>query len=379
MLDWTGTTSNIRSYGTNAHHDTVWTASSTGSVSATLRYDPFGTLTSSTGSLPDFRFQGSWFDGASSLSWVVTRWYAPSLGRFLSEDSLLGEPNDPPSRHLYAYGAGEPIARWDPDGAHWYVVRAGNTLWGLAQRFYGNGALNWRITRGNPGGVITPINLNHARATLVGEVGKCIWIPFTQLAHQCKSIRGDSTQPGAVLWGTFDKVRAFTLNKMLTNAKDGADGLGNWTSCWIVCDAINAGILKRMSELFCTKCAWDIKWDINQFFGGGVRAKPFWHAVRDDPAPESFRSDLWGLMHYGYVSRAHGVPVGWIALGNQIGGGVQGPDDNLAIAMGVHLWEAWGRNVNAANLKTEILANMGKFRGMVAENAVRPPLATWFR
>lgn len=116
MLDWTGTNSNIRSYGTNAHHDTVWAASSTGTVSATLRYDPFGTLTNSTGSTPDFRFQGSWFDSASSLSWVVTRWYAPALGRFLSEDSLLGTPNDPPSRHLYAYAEGEPIGRWDPDG-----------------------------------------------------------------------------------------------------------------------------------------------------------------------------------------------------------------------------------------------------------------------
>jgi RHS repeat-associated protein len=93
------------------HHDTVWTASATGTVSATLRYDPFGTLTSSTGSLPDFRFQGSWFDSASSLSRVVTRGYATALGRFLSEDSLLGTPNDPPSRHLYAYGAGEPIGR----------------------------------------------------------------------------------------------------------------------------------------------------------------------------------------------------------------------------------------------------------------------------
>lgn len=46
----------------------------------------------------------------------LTRWYAPALGRFISEDSLLGTPSDPPSRHLYAYGAGEPIGRWDPDG-----------------------------------------------------------------------------------------------------------------------------------------------------------------------------------------------------------------------------------------------------------------------
>ncbi|MBA2717940.1 MAG: hypothetical protein H0U52_01680 [Chloroflexi bacterium] len=96
QLDWTATNSNIRYYGSNAHHDTVWTASSTGAVSATLRYDPWGTLTASTGaSLPDFRFQGSWFDSTTSIAWIVTRWYAPALGRFLSEDSPPRHPGRP--------------------------------------------------------------------------------------------------------------------------------------------------------------------------------------------------------------------------------------------------------------------------------------------
>ena len=26
---------------------------------------------------------------------------------------------EPDSRHLYAYGAGEPVGRWDPDGKSW--------------------------------------------------------------------------------------------------------------------------------------------------------------------------------------------------------------------------------------------------------------------
>ena len=98
------------------------------SVTGTARYDPWGTATSVTGSVPDFRFQGSWADGATGLSWAATRWYAPAQGRFISEDSLLGEPRDPDSRHLYAYGAGEPVGRWDPDGRFWYKVRAGDTL-----------------------------------------------------------------------------------------------------------------------------------------------------------------------------------------------------------------------------------------------------------
>jgi RHS repeat-associated protein len=75
--------------------------------------------TSVTGSVPAFGFQGSWTDDVTKLSWVVTRWYAPAQGRFLSEDSLLGQPRDPDSRHLYAYGAGDPVGAWDPDGENW--------------------------------------------------------------------------------------------------------------------------------------------------------------------------------------------------------------------------------------------------------------------
>jgi RHS repeat-associated protein len=128
LLDWTGAGSNIRLYGDNAHHDVTWLASSTGTVSQALRYDPWGTarVAIPSGYSP-FRFQGSWYDDTASLSWVVTRWYAPGLGRFISEDTLLGSPSDPPSRQLYAYGQGEPVGRWDPDGRLAY--RRG-TRWG---------------------------------------------------------------------------------------------------------------------------------------------------------------------------------------------------------------------------------------------------------
>jgi RHS repeat-associated protein len=79
--------------------------------------------------VPDFRFQSSWADDTTKLSWVVTRWYAPSMGTFISEDSLLGEPADPDSRHLYAYAQGDPVGAWDPDG-----------------RAYKPGAQQWRRT-----------------------------------------------------------------------------------------------------------------------------------------------------------------------------------------------------------------------------------------
>jgi RHS repeat-associated protein len=114
LFEWTSASQAF--YGTNGHHDVTWTAGSSGTVGATLRYDAWGNLLTSTGTLPEFRFQGSWYDATADLSWIVARWYAPSMGRFISEDSLLGQSAQPASRHLYAYAQGEPVGHWDPTG-----------------------------------------------------------------------------------------------------------------------------------------------------------------------------------------------------------------------------------------------------------------------
>lgn len=95
--------------------------------------------------------------------WVVARWYAPALGRFVSEDSLIGNPTDPPTRHLYAYGQGEPVARWDPDGRFWYRWRSGDTAADNAAVYLGSSTRARAI-----------INTNRNRALVAGA---CVWIP----------------------------------------------------------------------------------------------------------------------------------------------------------------------------------------------------------
>ncbi|HJP88998.1 MAG TPA: RHS repeat-associated core domain-containing protein [Candidatus Limnocylindrales bacterium] len=128
-MDFGPAGTNQRFYGVNGHGDLTWTAGSTGTVSATLRSDPWGNPgTSSGGSLPSFRFQGSWYDTSSALSWVITRWYTPVLARFVSEDSVLGSPEVPAGRHLLAYGGGEPVARLDPDGRDWCIYYSPCTI-----------------------------------------------------------------------------------------------------------------------------------------------------------------------------------------------------------------------------------------------------------
>ncbi len=176
LLDWTGTGANQRIYGTNGHGDVTWTADGTGVVTASARYDPWGVRQVSTGSLPDFRFQGSWFDSATNLSWAVNRWYAPSLGRFVTEDSLLGYAEHPATRHLYSYGGGEPVAHLDRDGRFWYRWRAGDTYVSVARRWLGDFARWPAIVNSN----LNRLTLAQAR-TPYGNTqlapGTCVWLP----------------------------------------------------------------------------------------------------------------------------------------------------------------------------------------------------------
>ena len=170
-------------YGTNAHHDVTWTADSSGDVSATLRYDPWGSLTDSSGShLPAFRFQGSWFDPTVDLYSVVARWYAPAMARFISEDPAAGILGQADSIQRYTYASGDPVDYGDTTGllrcavcggggghlkAFWHVVRPGDTAYDLARIYFGNRRF-WPIV----------FNMNRSAFTWPDDhpIGQCVWI-----------------------------------------------------------------------------------------------------------------------------------------------------------------------------------------------------------
>ena len=50
------------------------------------------------------------------------------MGEFISEDALLGQPSQPGSRNLYAYGEGDPIGRTDTGGQDWCAYYSPCTL-----------------------------------------------------------------------------------------------------------------------------------------------------------------------------------------------------------------------------------------------------------
>ncbi len=123
LADWTPGGSGWRRYVTNGHGDLVATAAANGTVSASLRLDPWGVpLQAVPAGYPAFGFQGSLTDRTTTLVYARARWYDPVLATFTSEDPLAGGIADPPSRHLYAYGAGDPVDRADPEGTKWWRV-----------------------------------------------------------------------------------------------------------------------------------------------------------------------------------------------------------------------------------------------------------------
>ncbi len=201
LFEWD--TSSETFYGINGHQGVTWTAGTSGTVSATMRYDPWGALGASSGSyLPPFRFQGSWFDPTAALQWVVTRWYAPTLGRFVSQDSLLGQMEVPAARHLYAYVQGDPVTGSDPfgmssidgppgqRGPFWHRLTALDSVYNLAQRFLGD-RRKWPVV----------FNMNRRIFKWPTEihVGACAYVAAPRSLHtgdDCKGSASDITGAG---------------------------------------------------------------------------------------------------------------------------------------------------------------------------------------
>jgi RHS repeat-associated protein len=63
-----------------------------------------------------FGFTGYLFDQETDLYYAKARFYDPELGRFITQDAVLGQVDEPPSLHRYAYGFANPLRYVDPTG-----------------------------------------------------------------------------------------------------------------------------------------------------------------------------------------------------------------------------------------------------------------------
>lgn len=89
-----------------------------GSVAASYRYDPWGRVLESTGDTAVNRvlFTGKEWDDQTGLHYFGARYYDAELGRFISQDTVIGDPQNPISLNRYAYAFASPAMYVDPDG-----------------------------------------------------------------------------------------------------------------------------------------------------------------------------------------------------------------------------------------------------------------------
>ena len=76
----------------------------------------------------DIRFTGKEIDGESGNNYFGARYYASSMGRWMSPDWYPGPApipyaniNDPQTLNLYIYAGNNPLSRFDADGHNWFT------------------------------------------------------------------------------------------------------------------------------------------------------------------------------------------------------------------------------------------------------------------
>ncbi len=126
-------------YAHNVHNDIAAILDSNGAIVVEYKYDAWGellqttgTLASTLGKLNPFRYRGYVYDEESGLYYLRNRYFNPDLNRFITTDITVGSAGEPLSHNFYAYCLNDPINRVDESGAwslpNWAKVAIGTAL-----------------------------------------------------------------------------------------------------------------------------------------------------------------------------------------------------------------------------------------------------------
>ncbi|THF74058.1 RHS repeat domain-containing protein [Cohnella fermenti] len=112
-------------YMANGHGDIEYLTDATGHIQNQYTYDLWGTPIQRDEQVANpFLYAGEYWDSTTNLQYLRARWYDPSVGRFINEDTYEGQIDNPLSLNLYTYVANNPLIRWDPTG-HSFTQDAG--------------------------------------------------------------------------------------------------------------------------------------------------------------------------------------------------------------------------------------------------------------
>ncbi len=101
----------------NGHGDVVQMIGTDGSLVNSYQYDEWGNLTQQKETVAnEFKYAGETYDAETGLYYLKARYYDPNVGRFVNEDTVEGEVNNPLSLNIYGYVSNNPLIYIDPTG-----------------------------------------------------------------------------------------------------------------------------------------------------------------------------------------------------------------------------------------------------------------------
>ncbi|MCE5192282.1 MAG: hypothetical protein LLG08_11095 [Actinomycetia bacterium] len=108
-------------YHTDALGSVIAMTEAGGGVVATYAYDPWGRVTSTTGTgiaaRNPLRYRSYYLDAETDLYYMPARYYDPATYRFLSADPAAPSAGDPGTLNAFAYCQEDPVDAIDPSGA----------------------------------------------------------------------------------------------------------------------------------------------------------------------------------------------------------------------------------------------------------------------
>ncbi|MFD2115641.1 RHS repeat-associated core domain-containing protein, partial [Paenibacillus yanchengensis] len=104
-------------YMVNGHGDVTGITDTEDELINEYTYDIWGKpLEHSETIEQSFRYSGEYWDEETNLQYLRARWYDPSVGRFINEDTYEGELANPLTLNLYTYVHNNPLRYIDPSG-----------------------------------------------------------------------------------------------------------------------------------------------------------------------------------------------------------------------------------------------------------------------
>ncbi|MGG1638770.1 RHS repeat domain-containing protein [Paenibacillus sp. NRS-1760] len=101
----------------NGHGDVIQIVDTDGNIVNNYTYDEWGNITQQVEGIPNsFKYAGEEFDNETGLYYLRARYYDPTMGRFLNEDTYEGDITNPLTLNLYTYVVNNPLIYSDPSG-----------------------------------------------------------------------------------------------------------------------------------------------------------------------------------------------------------------------------------------------------------------------